>query len=232
MKDKSINYVFDVDGTLTPSRQPIDPDFGKWFLEWCQTKYVFIISGSDHEQIREQLGVDIFNTVDGVFGCNGNTLHYKDNLIYQHNFELTVRQREYIENLLEKNRYPIRTGNHIEERTGMVNFSIVGRNATYEERQDYIEYDRGSNDRHNMARKVMLRYPELEAQLGGETGIDIFPKGKNKSQVCKRLDPFIFFGDKVELGGNDHAIARLARTLHTVKSWENTRDMLLQHYNY
>jgi len=28
-------FIFDVDGTLTPSRQKIDPTFKDWFIEFC-----------------------------------------------------------------------------------------------------------------------------------------------------------------------------------------------------
>ena len=36
----------------------------------------------------------------------------------------------------------MRSGKHIEERPGLVNFSVVGRNATFGERKLYIEYDK------------------------------------------------------------------------------------------
>jgi len=30
-------YIFDVDGTLTPSRGKIDPEFGAWFITFAIT---------------------------------------------------------------------------------------------------------------------------------------------------------------------------------------------------
>ena len=33
-----MNYLFDVDGTLTPSRLPIDKDFEQFFLKWMKDK--------------------------------------------------------------------------------------------------------------------------------------------------------------------------------------------------
>jgi phosphomannomutase len=114
----------------------------------------------------------------------------------------------------------------------MVNFSVIGRGATYDERQDYVEYDRGCNERRTLSKKIRDRFPELESQLGGDTGLDIFPKGKNKGQIAKTIEPFVFFGDKVEAGGNDYDIARKAKTMHAVKSWEDTRNILQNLYNY
>ena len=40
-----INYVFDVDGTLTPSRLKIDTEFGKFFRSWIKDKNVYLLTG-------------------------------------------------------------------------------------------------------------------------------------------------------------------------------------------
>ena len=45
-----MNYIFDIDGTLTPSRLPIDPEFEKFFLEWMKDKKVYFVTGSDKDK--------------------------------------------------------------------------------------------------------------------------------------------------------------------------------------
>ncbi len=35
-------YLFDVDGTLTPAKEKIDPRFAKAFLTWMKNKEVYI----------------------------------------------------------------------------------------------------------------------------------------------------------------------------------------------
>ena len=47
---RRVNYVFDVDGTLTPSRLTIDAEFKKFFVEWIKNKNVYLLTGSDHEK--------------------------------------------------------------------------------------------------------------------------------------------------------------------------------------
>ena len=49
-----INYIFDIDGTLTPSRLPIDPDFEIFFQKWLVNKNVYLVTGSDKEKTIEQ----------------------------------------------------------------------------------------------------------------------------------------------------------------------------------
>ena len=49
-----INYIFDVDGTLTPSRLKMDKEFAKFFRNWIANKQVYLLTGSDHDKTIEQ----------------------------------------------------------------------------------------------------------------------------------------------------------------------------------
>ena len=57
---KEINYLFDVDGTLTPSRGVIDSEFKKWFINFASVKSVILVTGSDRDKTLEQLGESIY----------------------------------------------------------------------------------------------------------------------------------------------------------------------------
>ena len=67
-----INYLFDVDGTLTPSRLSIDPEFKKFFLEWIKGKKVYLVTGSDYSKSEEQLGREILEAVTLCYNNAGN----------------------------------------------------------------------------------------------------------------------------------------------------------------
>ena len=60
-------FIFDVDGTLTPSRQTIDPEFKKFFLRFIKDNKVFLVTGSDYPKTVEQLGADITENVVTVY---------------------------------------------------------------------------------------------------------------------------------------------------------------------
>ena len=40
-------FIFDVDGTLTPSRQPINKECQKFFKEWIKKNKFYLVTGSD-----------------------------------------------------------------------------------------------------------------------------------------------------------------------------------------
>jgi phosphomannomutase len=221
-----MNYVFDVDGTLTPSRDLIDSEFGSIFLNFCKTHPVYIVTGSDYKKTEEQLGSDICYAVEGIFNCSGNVLTKRGIRIYQNIFVLTEQEREALEKETMISGFSVRTGNHIELRIGTVNFSIVGRNANKVQRQQYIEWDNATNERKIICQRLNSMFPRLDCVVGGETGIDIFQKDKDKSQIAKYVYPFTFFGDRCEVGGNDHTIYLLADHAHWVANWENTYQIL------
>ena len=64
-----MNYVFDVDGTLSESRQTIQLDFRLWFLKWMKDKNVFIVTGSDRAKTLEQIGHEIVDNCTLEYHC-------------------------------------------------------------------------------------------------------------------------------------------------------------------
>lgn len=221
-----MNYVFDVDGTLTPSRKRINPAFSEWFINFIHHHNVYLVSGSDYPKTLEQLGEEICKNVSGVYSCAGNALYVNGEEIYANRFELTTEEYEFLETLLNLSAYPERTGQHIELRQGLCNFSILGRGCNEEQRSSYILYDTAINERKNLTELINAQFSRLEATIAGETGIDIYLRGKDKSQVADKLSPFIFFGDKICEGGNDLTIALRAETYYKVNSWEDTFSIL------
>ena len=74
-------YIFDVDGTLTPSRKQIDHSFWSFFLKFCCSNDVYLVTGSDREKTVEQLGLDICYRSKRVYNCSGCDV-YESCLLY------------------------------------------------------------------------------------------------------------------------------------------------------
>jgi len=225
-------YLFDVDGTLTPPRRPMTSEFHIFFREWIKKKKVYLVSGSDYDKLQEQLAQEILKTVTGVFGCMGSTFHIGGHSLSRKEFKPTQALLDFLEKKLDHSRYVLRTGNHIEQRTGMVNFSIVGRNALPAERGAYHSYDMQEKERECIAGEINETFSSLEATVGGEISIDIYPKGGDKSQILKHipLGEYVFFGDKTMPGGNDHALASALESqnhqVYPVSTYKETWDIL------
>jgi phosphomannomutase len=209
----SYRFIFDVDGTLTPSRGLIDDEFASFFTNFCDENYVYLITGSDYPKTVEQLGKTICEKVECVYNCSGNDVWKKGENILTNNWTLPETAHGWLSEMLSESKFYRKTGLHFEHRPGMVNFSIVGRNANLEERAMYKEWDEHKNERNTIARQFNKLFPDIEARPGGETGIDIAPKGSDKSQIVKDFDPvddiLQFFGDRMDVAGNDYPLKKV-----------------------
>lgn len=229
------HYIFDIDGTLTPSRGRIDPEFETFFKSFINMNKVSLVTGSDRPKTLEQIGIEISDSVDTMYQCSGNHIWKKGKEVSRIDWRLPHKVVQWLLITLENSSYSKRTGDHLEERVGLANFSIVGRKADARQRKAYVKYDNNVGERKSIAYRFNEKFgKQLKAQVAGETGIDIIPIGCDKSQILKQIpldDNIIFFGDKTELGGNDYEIAqavdkRLNGHFHTVTEWKHTYSIL------
>ncbi len=243
MKNKNI-YIFDVDGTLTPSRQPMTKEFQEFFSEWVKKNNFYLVTGSDLPKLQEQMGGLEIHT-DGIFTCCGNEFWQSDpavhpkhcDLIYEKKFKPPQNLLTYLGEQLRMTDYPVKAGNHIEDRGTLLNFSIVGRDCTLVQRNDYYEYDRQMDERKGISKYIRETWSNLDAVIGGQISIDIYPKGNDKSQILEHIEKnnsegkIIFIGDGIDNKGNDWPLAKLMNTkencssYHT-KGWKHTKEIL------
>ena len=206
-------YIFDVDGTLTPHRARVEPEFETFFRQFVADQNVYLISGSDIAKIKEQLPEDILNTCRGVFGCSGAEFWQQGKLQYQKDHVFPDEMLESFQAYIDSSPYHERYGNHIEMRIGMVNISVVGRDATTAQRKHYSEWDMIAQERKQFVEQFNNIDHPYEASAGGQISIDIVPKGYNKSMAMNEIlkretdGALMFFGDRMADGGNDKPLA-------------------------
>ena len=226
-----MNYIFDVDGTLTPSRAKMDNEFANWFEHFATHNAVYIVTGSDREKTLEQIPNAIYSLCVAVYQCSGNDVWQQNNNVKSGVLNLPDRLQFELLGILHDSGFKLRTGNHVDNRPGLVNFSILGRNATLEDRYNYKGWDEHKKERESICNYLRSRWVNYNFQIAGETGIDITASGSTKAQILKDFDPkdvIYFFGDKCEPGGNDHEIALAVHDrengsrVFEVKGWEDT----------
>jgi len=218
-------YIFDVDGTLTPSRRKMTKEFKEFFEEWVKKNKFYLVTGSDLPKLQEQMnGMEIHS--NGIFTCCGNQFWQSDpavhpkhcDLVYEHKFKPPNNLLTYLGEELRMSKYHHRAGNHIEDRGSMLNFSVVGRDCSLMERENYFKWDIENGEREKISKHIRDQWHELDAVIGGQISIDIYPKGNDKSQIFKHIeeseniycpDEYIFIGDRMEKGGNDYPLAQL-----------------------
>ncbi len=227
-------YIFDVDGTLTPSRGKINEDFRLWFIDFCAANQVYLVTGSDHPKTVEQLGEYLCEWPVYIFNCSGSDVWANGKNIRTSNWCMPAEVEDFLDSYLKNSKFVLRTGQHFDQRPGSVNFSVVGRGATLRERQLYQAWDTETNERNHIVQQFREKFSHtMEISAGGETGVDIYPIGSNKSQIMQYFDSsdhLIFFGDRMDHHGNDRpladAIADAGGINYHVTNWQETWEIL------
>jgi len=227
-------FIFDVDGTLTPSRKQIDPEFLLFMMFFASRNDVYLVTGSNREKTIEQITHELYCACTRVYNCAGNDVYEQDTLFFRNPWELPNDLRNFLQDELDFSQFPIRTGTHIEDRPGCVNFSILGRGATFVERDVYKQWDRDTHERVCIAQRINEQFPELYAFVGGETGVDISSKGSDKGQIIRDFseeDEIHFFGDRMDENGNDYPLAKEVEKMggytYCVKDYNDTKEKLM-----
>ena len=227
-------YIFDVDGTLTPSRSRITEEFLPFFNQFIEKNDVYLVTGSDRAKTLEQVTPEIYNKCKRVYNCSGSDVYEGDKNVYRDDWELPKEVESFLYDELDYSQFMIRNGNHIERRPGGVNFTILGRaEDPFIGRDRYVEWDRQTNERHDIAERIRNQFPDLTVAVGGQTGIDIGPLGADKSQILRDFsedDELHFFGDRTENGGNDYTLAEGVKSRggksYKVDTWKDTQKLL------
>jgi phosphomannomutase len=226
-------YIFDVDGTLTPPRQKINKQFASFFVSFCEQKPVFLATGSDYKKVKEQITKDIISKVDGIFTCMGNELWVNDEKVYFKELKIPAEVQLWLTGQLYESKYPKeKCGNiHFEHRTGMLNFSVVGRDISKDIRSEYSNWDKISKEREKIVKNFnkLFKHYNLEACIGGEISIDIQKIGSDKGQIFDYLSFYktkVFFGDKCKPSGNDYSLYQKCEFKFSVDNWLHTSSIL------
>lgn len=227
------SFVFDVDGTLTDSRQPINPEFEQFIHKFTGVHACYLCTGSDRPKTIEQIGKKLTNKFIKAYHCSGNHIYQGNKEIHKSSWRITSAEYSFLEQALDHLNYPEPTGNHIEERTGTVNFSIVGRNSNTEQRKRFVRWDIEHNARDTVATQFNMLFSKSHAVIGGDTSIDIFKLGNDKAQIKNLIeDDIIYFGDKCFPGGNDFSLSELAEKYYQIDhGWEQTFEILRKYTN-
>jgi len=226
-------YIFDLE-SLTDFQQNIDSDFKEYMSTWLDTHESYLVTNSDYNRTVVQLSKPVLKKFKTVFYCAGNEVF--ENNICKYNQPWKPSKELYTElaSILDSHPFTLRTGQHIDMRTGLTNFSIVGNNASASEQELFILADKKHNYRLSIINTLRANHPSIAFTLAGETGIDMHLSGNNSSQILKRFSYFNstninYFCVNVDENSNNFQLANLNKvTAYPVTSWENLWSQLIK----
>ena len=237
--------AFDLDDTLAPSKGPIDPRIAALLRSLLEKVEVAVISGGNEAQFRSQI-IARLGALDPVAAdrlhllptCGTRYLRFDGtdfSPVYAHDLSAEQKSaalaalREEAERLGLWEAEP--WGEILEDRGSQITFSALGQKAPHEAKRDW---DPSGAKRAALRDAVAVRLPGLEVRSGGSTSIDVTLAGIDKAfgmrQLAARtsipLTSMLFYGDRLDEGGNDYPVLAIGVPSVAVHGWEDTADRL------
>jgi HAD superfamily hydrolase (TIGR01484 family) len=228
-------YVFDLDGTLCISKQPLPEPIREALRALAASNRVAILTGGTLTQIQTQV-LDLLPDVPlWAYGCSG-TQYQQPNQppVYS---EIPIKDRQTIIAAVKKKVkelgywYDNPAGDVIEDRVSQITFSALGQYADPELKH---AWDTDGSKRQRIIEAITPHLNGYAAHAGGSTSIDITHPNQTKQQgitlIAEHLNvpvsAITFIGDDLQLGGNDYPVTLTeARTIPT-RNWLHTLQLI------
>lgn len=228
--------LFDMDGTLTPPRKKATQEIIEAITDLRDFADVGILTGSGLNYLLEQCKDIMTQALPNECGkvwimpCNGTQLYdfcensHVLNCLSKNSMaeELGVREVSKLKAFLFSMQSDIMrdiadlpyTDNFIDDRESMINWCPIGRSAGDEERRAFVDFDKKFDFRELTIKKIKNQIESLQlktkliVKLGGETSVDIFPEGWDKTYGLSHFPEMRswFVGDRCFGAGNDREI--------------------------
>lgn len=226
--------VFDLDGTLTETKSPLDKEMAALLANLLQKTIVAVIGGGKYELFKEQLiqrlrtplpllrKLFLFpTTATAFYRYQGgwkriyyHELSQKEKLAIRQAFPAVFKEIGYA--------HPQKIyGELIEDRGTQMSFSVFGQDIVAALGEKGIRMKKEWKRKYTplklkMAKLLAKRLPNLEVRAAGYTTIDITRQGVDKAYGIRQIRKYlhvpisqmVFVGDALFPGGNDFAARR------------------------
>jgi phosphomannomutase len=239
--------AFDLDGTLAPSKSNLPERMSEVLDQLLDHFEICIMSGGQINQFHVQL-LDGLKTSEEKLKklhlmptCGTRYYKYVDGewkLEYAEDF--TPEEKQKIIAALNEGmdalglREPKVYGEIIEDRESQITFSAYGQDIVAELGDEGVrmkaEWDPDSSKKTAFREYLIKLIPEFAVHLGGGTSIDVTRPGIDKAYGIQKLmdalnlqkEDILFFGDRLQPGGNDYPVLEFGVDSLEVSGWEHT----------
>ena len=234
--------VFDLDGTLAPSKGAIDAEMGDLLEGLMGVVRVAVISGGGWPQFERQLVSNLPKEADlarlTLLPTSGTQFYdYDGGWKQRYSESLSEDERATIKEALAKavDEAGVRPeriwGEPIEDRGTQITWSALGQDAPREEK---AKWDPDFAKRQRIKAILDVPLEEFSVRLGGTTSIDVTKPGIDKAYGIRKLRDvleipiaeMLFVGDAIFPGGNDLPAKEAGCTAICVRDPEETKRVV------
>ena len=237
--------AFDLDGTLAPSKSPLQPEMAAVLVQVLQYWKIAVISGASFTQFQTQFlrnlpcPATLLSNLSILPTDGGELCRYTESQWHcKQDQPFTSEEKKKIEAAFEQAFTvtgfvkPEKTyGAIIEDRSTQITFSAFGMQAPLDVKKAW-----DSDHRKRMAMVAVLKplLPGFAIHIGGSTSIDITRAGIDKAYGLRKLfavydispERMLYIGDELFPDGNDAPALTVGALCIAVKGPEETKQIL------
>ena len=238
--------VFDLDGTLTISKDALDEEMTALLGKLLASCNVAIISGASWKQVHKQIGslLNINTTALNnlyILPASGGSMYQswgKYGWVAAYQNKLSPRDVDRISAAFEEAiaesgfEQPQKLwGKQFENCDSKITFSALGQKAPLSAKE---KWDSDGMKRRTLADVLYRKLQTYEVRIAGKTSIDVSAKGINKKygidELMKKLraskDDILYVGDAIFKGGSDYAAIEMGLIYVQVRDPEDTKTWI------
>ncbi len=234
--------VFDLDGTLAPSKSSVDAEMLTLLHDLLRVVKVAVISGGAWLQFEKQLLSNLphdecLANLSLLPTCGTKFFQYAGEWKKLYSEDLTSGEKEMIVNSLKT---AVETagflvdktwGETIEDRGSQITYSALGQQAPLEEKE---KWDADFAKRKKIKVVLDADLSQFSVRIGGATSIDITKPGIDKAYGIRKLrdilgislKEMIYVGDALFVGGNDYPAKQAGVISIPVRSPDETKRVI------
>ena len=234
--------VFDLDGTLAPSKSALGPDMAALLHDLLGIVKVAVISGGDWPQFEKQLLSNLpqderLVNLSVLPTCGTKFFQYSSEWKELYSEDFTAKEKEQITSSLQKAfgesgfKVEREWGEEIEDRGSQITFSALGQQAPLAEKE---KWDPDFAKRKKIKALLDPLIPGFSVRLGGATSIDVTKPGIDKAYGIRKLrdllgislKEMIYIGDALFPGGNDYPAEQAGVVSIPVRGPDDTKRVI------
>jgi phosphomannomutase len=234
--------VFDLDGTLAPSKSALGPDMAALLHDLLGIVKVAVISGGDWPQFEKQLLSNLpqderLVNLSILPTCGTKFFQYSSEWKELYSEDFTAKEKEQITSSLQKAfgesgfKVEREWGEEIEDRGSQITFSALGQQAPLAEKE---KWDPDFAKRKKIKALLDPLIPGFSVRLGGATSIDVTKPGIDKAYGIRKLrdllhislKEMIYIGDALFPGGNDYPAEQAGVVSIAVQGPDDTKRVI------
>jgi HAD superfamily hydrolase (TIGR01484 family) len=234
--------VFDLDGTLAPSKSPVDAEMLTLLHDLLGVVKVAVISGGAWLQFEKQLLSNLphdecLANLSLLPTCGTKFFQYTGDWKKVYSEDLTAVEKERIvsslKSAVETAGFHVEKtwGETIEDRGSQITYSALGQQAPLDEKE---KWDANFAKRKEIKAILDTQLPQFSVRVGGATSIDITKPGIDKAYGIGKLrdilgislKEMIYVGDALFVGGNDYPAKQAGVISIPVRSPDETKRVI------